>query len=514
MKELQELTYILTEYKVSLSAITKEKNQTKNCKLTQLFNAIQKRQVKTDEEAAFLIYGEGKISGKYSSLKVELKKRLLNIVLFIDSKKQVKRDEVYYQCYKEWAACRILLEKSARYTAIRIANKIFKKAVKFDFYELIISISLVLRNHYALREKNKEKFLFFDQQYEYYRLQETYNNLAHKYYMILILEHTKNSVTPNPKIKEDAKKYSQELFPLKSKTNSIKFHYHLFQIQLIGEIGVFDYQSAKGICDKAITYFKGNNIEYDGGIRNLLLNKLVCHIQLKEFHLGTTVVKDCEKYISIGTFQWFKTHEFFFLFWFHAGDYQKAYRIYRDISTHPRFTFFKTIHETWSLYKTYLHFLYQFEEISLDKNDSKFSKIRLGKFLNNVPTFSKDKHGMNIPVLIIQMAFLISLRKYDAATERIDALKKYCDRYLKVNNPNFRCHCFIKMLVQIPISGFHRAGVERRAQRYLKKLDSIKINFYNQAHEVEVLPFEIMWQFIIYSLQNRFSKTKELRYME
>lgn len=477
-------------------------------------HAIRKREVKTDEEAAFLIYGEEKISGKYRSLKTELKKRLLNIVLSINSKKQIKRDQVYYQCYKEWAACRILLEKSARYTAVRLANKIFKKAIKFDFFELTISIALVLRNHYALRDKNKEKFLFFDQQYEYYRLQENYNNLAHKYYMLLILEHTQNSVTPNSKIKEDAKRYTQELSSLKEDANSIKFHYHLFQIQLLGEIGVFDYQSAKKICAQAINYFKRNNIEYDSGIRNLLLNKLVCHIQLKEFNLGTTIVTECQKYISVGTFQWFKTNESFFLFWFHAGDYHKAYRIYREVTTHSRFTFFKSIHETWSLYKTYLHFLYQFRKIDLDEDDNNFSKIRLGKFLNNVPIFSKDKHGMNIPVLIIQMAFLISLRRYDAATERIDSLKQYCNRYLKVNNPNFRCHCFIKMLLQIPISGFHRAGVERRAERYLKKLYSIKINFYNQAHEVEVLPFEIMWQFIVISLQNRFSKTKELRYID
>ena len=117
---------------------------------------------------------------------------------------------------------------------------------------------------------------------------------------------------------------------------------------------------------------------------------------------------------------------------------------------------------------------------------------------------------MNIPVLVAQMAFLILQQKYEAATERIDALNKYCDRYLKNNNPNFRCNCFIKMLVQIPVSGFHRAGVERRAKKYLEKMKTIEINFNNQAHEVEVLPFETMWIFILDALQNKFYKVRKV----
>lgn len=59
--------------------------------------------------------------------------------------------------------------------------------------------------------------------------------------------------------------------------------------------------------------------------------------------------------------------------------------------------------------------------------------------------------------------------------------------------------------MQIPISDFHKAGVERRAKRYLEKMQTIQINFNNQAHEVEVLPFEELWKFIILSLENKFS---------
>jgi hypothetical protein len=108
------------------------------------------------------------------------------------------------------------------------------------------------------------------------------------------------------------------------------------------------------------------------------------------------------------------------------------------------------------------------------------------------------------------MAFLVLQHKYDLATDRIDALNKYCDRYLKTNSPNFRSNCFIKMLLQIPKSSFHRAGTERRAKPYLKRMQEIAINFSNQAHELEILPFEDFWKLILSTLENKFYKVKAM----
>ena len=510
MEELQELAYVLTKYKTRSIEIIGDESKQYDSKIYQLYQAIQKGEVKNDTQASVAIYGEKKISGKYRNLKHELKKRLLNTILFIDINNQKSREDIYYQCWKEWAACRILVEKSARKSAIRLAERILKRCLQYDFFELVISISILLRSHYALNEKNKEKFEYYDQLYDFSKKQEKLKNLGHKYYMQLILDYTTDSVTPNPQIEADAQKYYKELSVLKDETENLKFHYFLFQIQLIGAMGVFDYQKAKAICTEAFSFLMQNHTpDFEGGIRNILLNKLVCHIQLKEFEEGKATAIECKNFVSEGTFNWFKANEYFCMLSFHTRNYQSAYEIYYSTITHPRFKSYKVLHETWLLYRMYLHFLFLVGKFTPFDKDKSFNTIRLGKFLNNVPSFAKDKHGMNIPVLIAQMAFLILQKKYDAAAERIDALNKYCDRYLKTNNPNFRCNCFIKMLVQIPISGFHQAGVKRRAIRYLEKLKTIDINFSNQAHEVEILPFEVMWELILDTLQNRNFKIKK-----
>lgn len=510
MEELKELSYILTKHKTRSIQIIGHDSWPSDTKLSQLYEAVQNNEVQDDQEAAKLIYGVDEDSNsKYRNLKHELKKRLLNTIFFIDTNSDKKRDQAYYQCWKDWAACQILIEKSARKSAISIAEKIIKKCIHYDFISLVSSIALLLRNHYALREKNKNRFEYYDHLYETYRRQEEYNNLAHKYYMKLILDYTMDSVTANPQIESDARIYYEELQPLKNDTDNIKFHYYLYQIQLLGKMGVFDYQSAKEICTQAIQFLENNPVKFKGGMRNFLLNKLVCHIQLGEFEAGKKTAIACNELIAEGTFNWFKTNEYFFILSFHTGQYQEAYDDYFKIVNHPRYNSYKLLHETWALNKMYLHFLYLLGKIKLSPKDDSFNTIRLGKFVNAVPSFSKDKKGMNIPVLIIQMAILILQQKHELATERIDALNKYCDRYLRTSDPNFRCNCFIKMLVQIPKSNFHHNGVKRRAQPYLDKMNSIAINFNNQAHELEILPFEVLWKFILNELSNTFSHAKK-----
>jgi len=157
--------------------------------------------------------------------------------------------------------------------------------------------------------------------------------------------------------------------------------------------------------------------------------------------------------------------------------------------------------------ESYIHFLVYINKITPIREDKRFNKFRMGKFLNSVPTFSKDKRGLNIPILVIQIVFFIVRKDFDKAVNRIESIEKYCSRYLKKGD-NFRSNCFIKMLLQIPISGFHKAGTERRAKKYFDQLKGVSLEIANQANEVEVIPYEDMWGIIIESLETKFVRFK------
>ena len=63
--------------------------------------------------------------------------------------------------------------------------------------------------------------------------------------------------------------------------------------------------------------------------------------------------------------------------------------------------------EIWTIYEAYIHYLVNIGKNKTSANDGRFTKFRLYCFLNDTPIFSKDKRGMNVAILSIQILFLI-----------------------------------------------------------------------------------------------------------
>ena len=97
----------------------------------------------------------------------------------------------------------------------------------------------------------------------------------------------------------------------------------------------------------------------------------------------------------------------------------------------------------------------------------------------------------------------IEIHVYD----RFEAIQKYCSRFLRKDD-NLRSNCFINMLLQIPKANFHRGCVERKVVKYYETLLATPLDVANQAHEIEIIPYEDLWEFILESLDTKFHKVK------
>ena len=51
-------------------------------------------------------------------------------------------------------------------------------------------------------------------------------------------------------------------------------------------------------------------------------------------------------------------------------------------------------------------------------------KFRVSRYANDVPIFSKDKQGLNVPILISQIALLLQEKKYNIVIDRMEAIGK------------------------------------------------------------------------------------------
>jgi len=282
-----------------------------------------------------------------------------------------------------------------------------------------------------------------------------------------------------------------------NKYNTLKILSNGGMIQVAYLMGMNKYKETVILCSRIINRFEQKSIIWKGGISTFLAQKLVCHIQLKEFEEGKETAEKLFQYLDEGKFNWFKSQELYIRLFFHTAKYQEAYQVYKTVSGHKRFhSSPKSFQETWTVFKAYIHFLIVQKEINLTTEDKEFSKFRLGKFLNEVPTFSQDKRGRNISILVIQIIFTIVQKKYNRAIDRIEAIEKYTSRYLK-KDTNFRSNCFIKMLLEIPKEGFHRVAVERKTTKYRQRLEEMPIEVANQSHSIEIIPYEDLWEMVL-----------------
>ena len=156
-------------------------------------------------------------------------------------------------------------------------------------------------------------------------------------------------------------------------------------------MSVNDYQKTIEICNDAINRLENKPFTWVAGISGFFFQKITCHTQLKEYENGKNTVLNFFKYLENGTFNWFKGQELFMYLLVHTKNYQEAYEVYKVVSDHKRFEFLpNSTKESWNIFKAYIHFLIQTQAIILEKEDQIFSKFKLGKFLNEVPTFSQD----------------------------------------------------------------------------------------------------------------------------
>lgn len=511
MDVLKELSYIVKNNRIQKIDLLDDQ-AADSSKVMEFFQLLNSNEFKSDDEAAQYFYNADKSHPAYQKLKATLKFKLVNYLFFIDTKSgaYTARQTAYYQCYKEWAAAKILMGKNARKSGVQFCHQILKYAKRFEFTDLTVDIAKTMRLHYGTREGNIRRFEHFNKLYKKYRSIADKEDQAQELYTNLVLRYV-NSKATKIELHQKAKEYFEIIQPSLAKSNSYLLILCAGLIELMIYSSLHHYEQTIKVCRHYIGLFNDKKYLATVPLQIFYYQLLVCHVQLQHYEEGKFAAEKCLEFLEEGSFNWFKFYELYFILSMHTQNYKQAYLIYNKVVGHKRFKFLpENIKEIWRIYKAYLYFLYNLGLIPVNKKDDTFSKFRLRRFLNDIPIYSKDKRGMNIPVLIAHTLLLLQQKRHDEAIDRIETIEKYCARYL-TKNDTFRSNCFIKLLLQIPISGFHQAGVVRRAEKYLQKLKTMPLDIANQAHEIEIIPYEILWQLALDTLDNKFVRSRKTR---
>jgi hypothetical protein len=512
MNELRELAGIVNKNKLRAVANVTGKTFLPGPMALKLYDLVAENKVNTDEEAiAILFPGKTKNAMQpYQRIKNALWDYLIQMLLVIDPAlpQYNARQRSFFECHKKWAAIKILIGRNAHRSTIEVASEVYKLARKYDFTEVALDVARSMRLYYGSIEGDLKKHTLYSKEVTMLEEMFRYENLAEYHYTDQIIGFV-NSKAAQKNINFEASKLFEQIEQGLHLYDSYRLHFMGRLLETLIYSSINDHKNTIVVCDKAIRFFESKNYTANVPLQAFLYQEMVCYLQLRDYDRGRAAATRGLSLLQEGSFNWFKYQELLIFLTFHTGKYQDSFEIYKVTVKHRRFaTLPAGIQQIWKIFEAYLHYLLA-SNLILPEEDEKamISRFRMARFLNETPLYNKDRRGLNIPILIFQILFLILTKRYDETIDRIEAIEKYTTRYLKKDD-NFRSNCFVKMLLQIAVAGFHQAAVARHADKYIKMLDKVPLDFANQAHDIEIVPYEVLWKLAIDSLSNTVYKPR------
>ena len=503
IEELKSIIDVISKNKIKQLEVIN--NSRGNSNLHKLYEGISQSTIQTDEQIAQIFFSSTIHSKYYSSrLKTKLKERLINTLFLIDTNEPSFNDynKAYYNCYKLIAAYKILINRAARKAAIPLAEQALKVAVEFELIDIVFIAAHELRIHYATFEGEKSKFEEYDAIAERYQLLLIAEAKAERHYSDIRMYFAKSKAA-NLDVISKVDKYVEELRQVVKQQTSYKLNYFYYLLLTMRYEIAFDYENFLKASKEALEYFESRDqIVPLATMFSFSLRIMVGYIRLKEYKSADLIASKCLSFTKEGSGNWFLALDYQMILAFHVPNFQEAYKTYQRAINHIEFKRqYKFISEHWRVHEAYVFYLLSMKKIEPDNNNP-LKTFRINKFLNEVPLYSKDKRGTNISIIILQILFLLQQQKYGDIIDRMESLKAYTQRYLRQDD-TFRSNCFIQMLLTLPDCSFHKKAVLRKSEKYWKKLQEVPLDVANQSAEIELVPYEMLWEFVLESLDEK-----------
>ena len=514
MQPLNDFVYILNRYTVrEIDVITNpDRKKTKeDSRYWEFYTGLQKGRWKDEDETAVYFGYSSKNDKGFRRMKEGLKERLMNSVLFIDLGAQglMKHHQKAQELYKLWAISECLSRRGAFDAYYETATRALDIALDIENVSAIVEIVCRLRTYLAVRPNfNKE----------YKRLNQLYD----KYWCTMKLEmDAQNDLLFIISNLVDKKGYKKEFAPIAetcykkhsnhlATTDTVMFHVYSRLLQVYAHILVHNWKEGLQAAEAALAFLATKGERSAEHIVTFGTQKASCLLMLQRYEEAKETLNSLLEYAPEGKPTWFKNREVAAVNALYAQDYSEAWRLVNQALNHGRFNLVSELdQETWRLYYGYLQLMMKSGTANFvsDRNCCA-EKFRLTRWLNDMPLYSLDKRGGNIPLLILQLHFLIAEYKdnpvlYDSICNRVEALRKYVSRNLDRGSEHYRTDCFLGLVQLLPKYLNAPEMLPGAAQPILQKMSSVKIDLLDSSFETEVVPYERQWEWIQAQLMPR-----------
>ncbi|HLP93369.1 MAG TPA: hypothetical protein VK168_05005 [Saprospiraceae bacterium] len=467
--------------------------------MRQLFDALSSGSIKNDDEALHAIPSLHRSASALATVKSKLKDRLNDALLLVEfnDTEPNSRQKAYLECVKKWAAVNVLLSRNYRELGLQRLEQLLRITRRFEFTDMTIEILYMLRLQTGLIYGREHEYHEYDRMLRQYQDLRAKEDLAETLYANLMIDFV-HSKSEKREIAEKALGYFAEVATYLDQYDS--FRLHLFGRLL--QVAIFDNQNNHAIlvelCDKAISFFESKPYKSTSALQVFYYSQLVGHLNLRQYNHCRSVANQYQGMFPAGSYNWYRWQELYFMAEIQAGEYDAALSIWHMATERPEYAELPpSIAEFWRIFEAYLCLLMRCGLLKEQKGGKRF---KIGKIWNEIRISSRDKSGMNIPILVVQFLMSLAEGEYGQCIDREESLAKYRTRYLRLDNAA-RSHYFFRMLELIPRLNFQLPAIKAQAAPLYEKMTSISRESINQNFEVEVIVYETLWDIVLTVLE-------------
>lgn len=507
MEDLQAIVRIIQSSKLRKKGLLDSFIEP-NTQMRQLYDLLANDAAKSDDDIKQAIPEFAGSPSKLHTIKTKLRDRLSTAMLMLDFREAelMDRRTAYIELSKKWTASMVLLSKNLRPVYIGFLQSLLKQTKRFEFTEITIEILRALRLNASVISGDRAMFELFNGELKGYEQVYAMESHAEELYSYMMIDFI-NSRSDKKLMAQKAREYYVSVESYLEKCDS-------FKVQLFGrliQMSIFDnsndYHKLGELCESAIQFFNQKNYKSNNVLQVFYYSLFMSELNLRNYDKCTALIVAHEDLFEEGKFNWYKLLDLHFLAQMHSRRYADAEITLHRAIGNPGFKLQSPlIAEIWIIFEAFLHLV---RAVGWLRSAESVEKFRLSKFFNQIQIYSKDKSGMNIPVIILPFLFALVEGDYEQVLAREEALAKYRTRYLQVDVAA-RSHYFFRMLETIPKAAFKKEEILKRCSGFWEALQQTPLEAANQNYEIEVIPYEHLWEMALSALPQHEKGVKQM----
>lgn len=448
----------------------------------------------SDHVAASMLCNAQPSAPRYRILKSRFRRKLLSALFFvkIEKAKSSAYARAYYHVQRVLFWSKTCLMFGARNVSVQLAEEGLRTSRRFNLTMATLEFEMLLRSHHALLGLTRTYRKYHNDVESSIRVLDAEQRTTQLLDQVTMA--FARSSAAHPQLVELTGEALSAVESIRTERTSFTIEMNYFRLSIFHHQIAQQFERTLEICDEALDYFSRNpQFHSDQRVAQFYLDKLESYLYLRDYANGKIAATECMRCFRKGSNNWFIFMEFYFLLALHTKQFVEAGEVFREATSHARFSF-QPPHrqEKWEVFQFYLRYVQGV--IGRDAREWRGRTIK--DFLDIVPTYAKDKHGLNISILIIHILYLLDAGDRDAIIQRMDALRTYRTRYLRTKI-NQQSALFFNMLQIVESSSFEYARIVQRTKPLYTKLVASTANYTEINEGLQILPFDWLWQHVL-----------------